>query len=238
MQLFFLRYNRLWSVFVPVLGELVLILYLTGLKLHFDGVGPFEGVPPPLPVAEGALINLSSDGGGADICINDQPEEESSERVFIFPGSSAQVLEPLLGDQDQGRPAEVSHEGATHAEANKRTEIFYPCIVETMKQHATDPTVQMYPLILPAFQVYSYERSELWMHITFQTIGLGDRAEDVIPDRSAPPDRKYPGKRHLRKNLFLAFHVLKIYTIFPQLESPKRNIPRCHRGCNNSYTSY
>lgn len=105
MQLFFLRYNRLWSVFVPVLGELVLIVYLTGLKIRFDGVDGSRAGPRP-PAAEGALITPSGGGGDGKMFINDHPEEESGERVFAFPGSSAQALEPLLGDEGQGLPEE------------------------------------------------------------------------------------------------------------------------------------
>lgn len=146
MQLVFLRYNRLWSVFIPVLGELVLILYLTGLKLHFDGDAGSEGVSPP-PAAEGALINLGS-GGDAEICVNAQPEEESGGRVLVFPGS---CLEPLLGDEGQGRPAEVRHEGARLILANTRTNMSLH--VQTMKQHATAPAVQMFPLVLRVLQV-------------------------------------------------------------------------------------
>ncbi|CAN0043739.1 unnamed protein product [Ascophyllum nodosum] len=44
-QLLYLYHYDLWSAFVPLVGELVLILYLTGLKLYFhDGDNaPGEG---------------------------------------------------------------------------------------------------------------------------------------------------------------------------------------------------
>lgn len=122
MQLFFLRYNRLWSVFVPVLGELVLIMYLTGLKIRFDGVDGSRADPLP-PAAERTLLALNGGGGGGEMFISDKPEEESGERVFVFPGSSAQALEPLLGGEGRGLPEEVRREGTTQLRAKKRTEV-------------------------------------------------------------------------------------------------------------------
>lgn len=95
MQLVYLRYNRLWSVFAPVLAELVLILYLTGLKLHFDGVGKSQGAPAAEEEEEGALINPINRGGGSvgEVCVidddEDQLEEEGGEGAFLIQDSGA-----------------------------------------------------------------------------------------------------------------------------------------------------
>lgn len=111
MQLFFLRYNQMWPVFIPVLGELVLVLYLMGLKLYFDGVDDSGGT-----LEEGTLITLNGGGDDGEILINDQQEAESGERIFLFRGSSAETLEPLMADESQGHPAEVRREGSTPLE--------------------------------------------------------------------------------------------------------------------------
>lgn len=43
MQLVYLAYFTMWSVFVPLTGELILILYLTGLKIFLEIYSPRRG---------------------------------------------------------------------------------------------------------------------------------------------------------------------------------------------------
>ena len=93
MQLVYLGHFGFWSVFITVLGELVLTLYLTGLKLHLDGISCSRGSPSP-PAAENARTPLEGGGGDGDIYINDLPDERGDENVFVFRGSSAQAFAP------------------------------------------------------------------------------------------------------------------------------------------------
>ncbi|CAN0059201.1 unnamed protein product, partial [Laminaria digitata] len=83
-------------------------------KLHFDGVGGSQAAPPveEAPLAQGAAINILNRGGGdGGVCTSDQPEEESGERSFVILCAGSQALEPLLGDQDEGREAEGGRSG-------------------------------------------------------------------------------------------------------------------------------
>lgn len=135
LQLVYLRYNGLWSVLIPVVGELALILYLTGLKLHFDGAGSSQGAAA---AEEGALRYPNAAGSGDEICVSyrDGLEgEESDARKFINLGFGAQGLESLsvnltggaggggdeCAERDEARPREESGEGGlTNVDAGGR----------------------------------------------------------------------------------------------------------------------
>ena len=66
-QLLYLYHYDLWSAFVPLVGELVLILYLTGLKLYFhDGDNaPGEG-KISTPYTNGVTNGAVDDKGAAE----------------------------------------------------------------------------------------------------------------------------------------------------------------------------